>query len=239
MRKVLDIIMREPVLLVLVMLSAGGVWAFVELAEVVTEGDSREIDEWAILALRNPADKADPLGPRWFEELMRDFTALGGYGVLTMLTISVVVFLWIRDRRQTAILVLSAVLGGIVLSTALKSLFDRPRPDLVPHGSFVSTKSFPSGHAMLSAATYLTLGAILAQVEKARRLRMFFLGMGVGLTALVGMSRVYLGVHWPTDVLAGWAAGAAWALACWSIARVIEHHRTNLFTTKKAPAEEP
>ena len=201
-------------------------------------GESREIDEWTILALRNPADKADPLGPKWFEELMRDFTALGGYGILTMLTISVVVFLWIRDRRQTAMLVLVAVVGGIVLSTVLKSVFDRPRPDLVPHGSIVLTKSFPSGHSMMAATTYLTLGAVLAQVEKQRRLRMFFLGMGVGLSILVGMSRVYLGVHWPTDVLAGWAAGAAWALACWSVARVIEHHHTDLFAVKTTDSKQ-
>ena len=225
MKKLLDSILREPVLLTLIILSAGGVWVFVELAQYVTEGDSREFDEWMILSLRNPMDKADPWGPRWFEEVMRDFTALGGYAVLTTLTISVVVFLWIRDRHQMAVLVLTAVLGGILFSTILKSVFDRPRPDLVPHGAFVSTKSFPSGHAMLSAATYLTLGAILAEVEKERRLRVFFLFLGVSLTAIVGVSRIYLGVHWPTDVLAGWVAGAAWALACWTVARLVEQHR--------------
>jgi undecaprenyl-diphosphatase len=199
------------------------VWAFIELADAVNEGESREIDEWVVLSMRDPVDKADPLGPRWFEEMMRDITALGGYAILTPLTISVAVYEWIRNRRRTAMLVIVATMGGILLSTVLKSAFDRPRPDLVPHGSYVLTKSFPSGHAMMAATTYLTLGAIMAQAEKLRSLKIFFLSLGVLLTVLVGISRVYLGVHWPTDVLAGWAAGATWALTCWLAARTIDN----------------
>lgn len=223
MHKLIAVVVREPVLLVLLILSAGGVWAFIELADAVHEGDSREIDEWVVLSMRNPVDKADPLGPPWFEEIMRDITALGGYAILTPLTISVAVYEWIRNRRQTALLVLAATVGGILLSTVLKSAFDRPRPDLVPHGSYVLTKSFPSGHAMMAATTYLTLGAIMAQAEKIRGLKIFFLSLGVMVTVLVGISRVYLGVHWPTDVLAGWAAGATWALICWLAARAIDN----------------
>lgn len=228
MKHLINSIAREPVLLVLIILCCGGVWAFVELAENVNEGDSRAIDEWLILAMRDPADKSDPLGPRWFEEVMRDFTALGGYAILTPLTLAVAAYLWITKRHQMAILVIIATLGGVILSSALKSAFDRPRPDLVPHGSYVLTKSFPSGHAMMAATTYLTLGAIMAQAEKLRALKIFFLLLGITLAVIVGISRVYLGVHWPTDVLAGWVAGAVWALGCWSAARIIEHRRNPL-----------
>jgi undecaprenyl-diphosphatase len=223
MHKFFVFVVREPVLLILLILSAGGAWAFIEVADAVNDGDSRVIDEWLVLSLRDPIDKADPVGPRWFEETMRDITALGGYAILTPLTISVAIYEWIRNRRQTALLVIVATVGGILLSTVLKSAFDRPRPDLVPHGSYVLTKSFPSGHAMMAATIYLTIGAMMAQAEKMRSLKIFFLSLGVLLTVLVGISRLYLGVHWPTDVLAGWAAGATWALICWSVARAIDN----------------
>jgi undecaprenyl-diphosphatase len=104
----------------------------------------------------------------------------------------------------------------------LKEFFERPRPDLVPHGAEVFTASFPSGHAMMSAVVYLTLGALLARVETGLRVKAFVLSVSVLLTVLVGISRVYLGVHWPTDVLAGWTVGAAWAVMCWLIARVLQ-----------------
>lgn len=232
MKKTLRALIKEPVLLALVILSAGGVWVFVELADAVGEGDSHQMDEWLVLALRDPHDRSDPIGPEWLEEVMRDFTALGGYAILTPLTCSVAVYLSLRQRVQTALLVIVAVIGGVLLSNTLKSYFDRPRPELVPHGSYVLTKSFPSGHAMMAATTYLTLGAILAEAEKRRALRVFFLLVGVMLAAAVGISRVYLGVHWPTDVLAGWVAGAAWALACWTLARVLKHRHASAITAR-------
>jgi undecaprenyl-diphosphatase len=221
-KRLLEFAAREPVLLTLVLLITGGVWAFVELAEAVSEGDSRAFDEEMILALRSGKDTADPLGPPWFEEVMRDVTALGGDVILSVITIAVVIYLKLRGQTRLAILLVTAVVGGLILSNLLKSIFDRPRPDLVPHGSHVMTQSFPSGHAMLAAVTYLTLGAIMAEAEQKRQLKAFFLGVGVTLTIGVGISRVYLGVHWPTDVLAGWCAGAAWALACWTIAHLID-----------------
>jgi undecaprenyl-diphosphatase len=229
MRRFVSTILHEPVLLGLIILSAGGVWVFIELAEAVAEGDSHRIDEWLIVALRDPADRADPLGPRWFEEAMRDLTALGGYAILTPLTCFVAIYLWIRKQWQMALLVVVATVGGIVLSSILKSYFDRPRPDLVPHISHVLTKSFPSGHAMMAATTYLTLGAIMAEAETNRALRIFFLCLGVILAVLVGISRIYLGVHWPTDVLAGWVAGAVWAICCWTLARAFDRrHRPRI-----------
>jgi undecaprenyl-diphosphatase len=209
-------------LLVLVLV-AGGIWLFAEIAEEVNAGNTHQIDEEILLALRNPADRADPLGPRWVEETERDFTALGGIGVLTLLTLAVSTYLVLDGKHRAAVLVLIAVGGALLWTNLLKHGFQRPRPDLVPHGSYVYTTSFPSGHSMLSAATYLTLGALLARVQPHRRMKVFLLGFAALLTLLVGISRVYLGVHWPTDVLAGWTAGGVWALICWFLARWLQH----------------
>jgi undecaprenyl-diphosphatase len=208
--------------LVLVFLLAGAVWGFAELADEVFEGETGGFDRWLILTLRNPADLTDPLGPAWLEEMGRDFTALGGVGVLTLLTLAAAGFLLLRRQGHAALLLLAAVGGGILLSSLMKHGFSRPRPELVPHGSYIYTSSFPSGHSMMSAVTYLTLGALLARAEARRRIKAYLLILAVLLTFSVGLSRVYLGVHWPTDVLAGWTAGAAWAMACWLAARWLQ-----------------
>lgn len=194
---------------------AAVLFAFTELADAVVEGDTRAFDEFLLLGLRSAADPSDPLGPRWLEEMMRDFTALGGTGVLSAVTLFVVGFLFLTRKGHAAATVAVAVVSGLLLSQALKWGFARPRPDLVPHGQTVYTQSFPSGHAMLSAVVYLTLGALLARTQPRRRVKLYFLAVAALLTVVVGVSRVYLGVHWPTDVLAGWTVGAGWALLCW------------------------
>ena len=199
-----------------------GVWGFIELAENVGEGETLHFDEWAVRALREADDPADPLGPHWLEEIGRDLTALGGNAVLTLFTLAVAGFLWMRGMHQALALLAVAVLGGLLISTGLKEFFDRPRPSLVPHLSATYTSSFPSGHSMLSAATYLTLGALLARFVKERQLKAYFLIVAMLLTAMVGISRVYLGVHYPTDVLAGWTAGLVWALLCWLAALYLQ-----------------
>jgi undecaprenyl-diphosphatase len=193
-------------------------WVFVEIAGEVIEGDITRFDRMLLMALRSAGDPSDPIGPRWFEEAARDITGLGGHAVLTFVTLAAIAYLVMTGKRHAALLVLVAVGGGMLLSTMLKLGFARPRPDLVPHGVRVYTASFPSGHAMLSAVTYLTLGALLARVEPSRRAKAFLLGLAILLTVLIGMSRVYLGVHWPSDVLAGWCGGAAWAALCWFVA---------------------
>lgn len=211
--------------LLLLAIAAAGAWAFIELADLVREGDSLAFDRAMLLALRDPADPADLLGPGWLEAVGRDITALGGGGVLALITAATAAYLILIGKPHAAVFVVVAVLGGLVLSTVLKIGFARPRPDLVPHAAVVYTPSFPSGHAMLSAATYLTLGALLARMHAQRAVKVFFLGMAVVLTVLVGVSRIYLGVHWPTDVLAGWAAGAVWASVCLLAARWFQRRR--------------
>ncbi len=214
-RRSLALARAEIVTLAILLGIAGGAWGFLELAEAVGEGSTEAFDRAVILALRNPADPTDPLGPLWFEEMMRDITALGSNFFITLATLSVIIYLLMIRKRHAALLVLVAVAGGTMLSYGLKLVFERLRPDLVPHGAEVYTASFPSGHATLAAVTFLTLGILLTRLQVGRRVKAFFLGMSVLLTLLVGVSRVYLGVHWPTDVLAGWAIGSAWAMFIW------------------------
>jgi undecaprenyl-diphosphatase len=121
--------------------------------------------------------------------------------------------------------VLVSIVGGLLLSSGLKAMVSRPRPDVVPHLSIVYTSSFPSGHSMLSAVVYLTLGSLLAATTQQTVLRIYVLAVAVLLSVIVGVSRVYLGVHYPTDVLAGWVAGLGWALLCWLVARWMQRRR--------------
>jgi undecaprenyl-diphosphatase len=207
----------EQSILMIGALLAGFVWGFVELAAEVVEGGTEALDRALLLALRDPDDHLEPRGPAWLEEMMRDFTALGGVGVLTLLTIMAAGYLLLTGKRRAALDVVVSIAGGIVLSSLIKAGFDRPRPDLVPYGSQVYTASFPSGHSMMAAVVYLTLGALIARLRASVRVKAFVLSFSVLLTVLVGISRVYLGVHWPTDVLGGWAMGAAWALLCWLV----------------------
>lgn len=210
---------REVALLIALLLLTGGAWGFIELADEVLEGQTQTFDEWMLLALRNPADLSDPVGPEWVEELGRDFTALGGVGILLLVTVAAVGYLLLKHRRRTALFVAVAIGGGMLMSQLLKMGFSRPRPDLVPHETYVYTTSFPSGHSMMSALTYLTLTVVLAYLLRARRReQLYLLVVAVVLTVAIGVSRVYMGVHYPTDVLAGWTAGTFWALLSWVVA---------------------
>lgn len=216
---------RELVTMALVAVVAGGLWVFLEVAEAVSDDEVRALDRSVLLAMREPSDPADPLGPRWVEEMGRDLTALGGVAVVTLVSVAAALFLWMARRPRSLALLLVAVAGGQLLSLLLKRGFARPRPDLVPHESFVYTASFPSGHSMMSAVVYLTLGALLARVLPRRRMKALVIACALGATALTGVSRVYLGVHWPTDVLAGWAIGASWAVGCWLVADLLDRRR--------------
>ncbi|HEX8902471.1 phosphatase PAP2 family protein [Vitreimonas sp.] len=193
------------------------IFLFAEIADEVMEGETRALDERVLLALRT-SDSADPIGPAWLEQSVADITALGGFAVLTLVTLLAGGYLAVQRKWGGALMLLVATIGGTAISEGLKLGFNRPRPDLVAHVVETTSMSFPSGHAMLSAVTYLTLGALLARTQEKRRLRGYILGAAILVTLLIGLSRIYLGVHWPTDVLAGWCLGAAWAMLCWSIA---------------------
>jgi undecaprenyl-diphosphatase len=149
---------------------------------------------------------------------MRDISSLGDWTVLSLVVIFAVGLLLCLRRYRTAGFVLASALGGVLISIALKILIDRARPAdaIVP----VSGPSFPSGHSMLSAIIYLTLAWITSAVIPRWRVRSYIIGFSLFLAGLVGISRLYLGVHYLTDVLAGWTVGLAWALLC----RRIEFH---------------
>jgi undecaprenyl-diphosphatase len=200
-----------------------GLWSFVLLAYAVSQGSVPRFDEWMIRLLRNPSDPSDPIGPRWLGEMGRDLTALGGVAALCLFTAAVAGYLLISRKYRGLWFLLGATLSGLLMCGLLKNLFERPRPDIVPHLSYVSTTSFPSGHSVLSAVVYLTLGSLLARLVEHRGLKLYFLGIALFLSFLVGVSRVYLGVHYPTDVLAGWSIGLAWAMLCALVAR--HYHR--------------
>lgn len=201
---------------------AAGTWLFVAIADSVVEGHTQTFDRRILLAFRHPSDLT-PIGPPAVRDAARDVTALGGVAVLGLLTVITAGFLSMDGKRRMALFVCASVLSGLAASLILKDAFHRPRPDIVPHEAYFSTASFPSGHSMLSALTYLTLGALLARSHTRKRLKAYVLAVAAILSFLVGVSRVYLGVHWPSDVLAGWTAGAVWAVLCWLAARWLQH----------------
>ncbi len=147
-------------------------------------------------------------------------------GILFTAILAAVFYLLLAGRRATALFVFVAVAGGQVLASLAKLEVDRPRPELVSHLVTETSLSFPSGHAMLSAVTYLTLGTLAARFARGRAAKIYLLSLAVLVTLMVGVSRVYLGVHWPSDVLAGWCAGFAWAMLCWLAARLLQRRRT-------------
>ncbi len=199
-----------------------GVLAFIKIADVVGAGRWQSWDERMLRSLRDPADLSRPIGPSWTKELARDLTSLGGGAVLGLVTAAVVGFLLIQRAFHAVLLVLVATLGGWFLEASLKDVFGRPRPQLVPHLTQASSWSFPSGHSLMSATVYLTLGALLARLVERHALKLYLVGVALFVTLLVGVSRVYVGVHYPTDVLAGWSAGLSWAVFCWLLARFLQ-----------------
>lgn len=206
--------------------SAALLAAFAILGSEVLEGETAAFDRWVLLGLRHPGDPALPLGPAWLVRATVDFTALGGVAVLTLVTFVAAGFLLTSRKPALALFLLAAIGGGALVSSILKSVFLRPRPELVEHLVQVNSASFPSGHAMNSAIVYLTLAALLARSMADWRLRIYLLLVSMLLVVLIGFTRVYVGVHWPTDVLAGWSVGAAWAIVCSLLAQRLQRTAT-------------
>ncbi|MEI2386379.1 phosphatase PAP2 family protein [Breoghania sp. JC706] len=196
---------------VLIAVLAFSGWAFINIADEMSEGELDHIDHVLFLSLREPGNPQQLLGPPWLEEAALEITALGGFPVIILLTTMVCGGLLAARRPATSAFVALSVAGGAALSTGLKMLFERPRPDLVKHLDIIHTASFPSGHATISTLTYLTLAALIARVVTRRRVRVYLIACALILAVMIGLSRIYLGVHWPSDVAAGWALGTAWA----------------------------
>jgi undecaprenyl-diphosphatase len=214
---------QEAIVLFTAFLIVVALFGFLELAEEMREGEMHEFDAWLLRLLRRTDNPALLVGPRWIAEAVTDITALGGTAVLVMVLLGAIGHLALQHRYSAAALVLVASAGGGLLSESLKLFFARDRPDVVPHLVTVEGLSFPSGHSMASTVIYLTLGALLARFAARRRIRIYVLAISLGLTFLIGITRVCLGVHYPTDVLAGWSAGLAWALLCWLGARYLQY----------------
>jgi undecaprenyl-diphosphatase len=184
------------------------------------EGETLAFDKQIVQAFRKADDPSRPIGPAWLEGALLDITAIGGPTVLTLVVLGVIGFLVLQARYHSAVAILLTAASGEILNAAMKAAFMRPRPSVVPHLRAAFETSFPSGHAMQSAIIYLTLGAVLMRLAERRVTKIYCCTVAMGLTFLVGLSRVYLGVHYPTDVLAGWIVGLFWASVCW----LIEQH---------------
>lgn len=197
-------------------------WGFKVLAEEVSEQDTAAFDRAVLTALRQGPNNVDLVGPVWVENAAADLTALGSFPVAFVLSLLVMGYLLLSRNWTHAINVFVSIAGGSVLVMLLKDVFMRPRPPIVPEIYNLSSSSFPSGHATTAAVVYLTLGILFARVAGRRRLAVYIIASSFFLTFLVGLTRVALGVHYPTDVFGGWALGAGWALFCWVVITVWE-----------------
>ena len=207
-----------------VLLVVGAAWLFAALAWAALHGESHALDEAVLRALRDPLAPARLRGPAWLAGAARDVTALGSHAVLVPLFVAAAVFLVLLRKPALALGVLVAGSGAMWLNGTLKQLFARPRPQVVPPLVSVGNASFPSGHALLAAAVYLSIAVLVARLVPYRRVRLYVLGLAATLVVLVGISRVVLGVHYPTDVVAGWVVGGLWALLCGIAARALQRH---------------
>jgi undecaprenyl-diphosphatase len=202
-------------------------FTFVALAGEVMEGDTLAFDTKIVRAFRKAGDPSTPIGPGWIESMLFDLTALGGPTVLGLVVVSVVGFLLLQQRYRTALFIFLTSTTGEIIGYGMKQVFMRARPTVVVQLRQAFETSFPSGHAMESAIVYLTLGTLLMRIAERRLTKIYCLGMAMLLTFLVGVSRVYLGVHYPTDVLGGWIVGMVWASICWLAAQHYEVGRRN------------
>jgi undecaprenyl-diphosphatase len=211
----------EARVLIGVMLAAGAVSAFLNVADEMGEGETEAFDRKLILLLRTPGDLNNPVGSKNVEEAVRDITALGGTTLVMVVSVVAVLSFLFHKKRIHALVMAAVVLAAWASSAATKALYARPRPDLVPHEAYVYSASFPSGHSTMAAAAFLTLAMLVASLEPRRRSKALAYALAGFVIVGVGVSRVYLGVHWPSDVLAGWCLGAAWALAGWLALRFL------------------
>ena len=217
------------------LIAVGGVVGFVHITSEILRGEKAGPDRFILLALRVPGHPEKPIGPAWLLQSAIDLSALGGFTFIWLFTLATLGFLLLIRRWAAAGVFFLAIAGASGLNAVLKLGIHRARPEVVPHLAEVSNASFPSGHAMISAATYMTVGALLAQTQPSRLVRTYLVSLSIVLALMIGISRLYLGVHWPSDVLAGWFLGGAWALLFWSLA----HHAERILGVQPTEAGTP
>jgi undecaprenyl-diphosphatase len=240
-RRLFQAARTEIAALAALLIVAVGVLSFIELSDDVTEADSQAFDLAVLHAVRPFVDDPGrPWGPWWLHEAAADLTSLGGVAVLGLFAIIAVVFLLLQRKRLSALLLVVGLAGGVMLSEGLKAVFGRERPPVVYQAVETINASFPSGHALLSAVFYLTLGVMLTRAFSQKRLKAYALGVAVLMTLIVGVTRIYLGAHWASDVFAGWSVGAAWAMALWLVSWfVAKRQRRAHAHLQDAPDPEP
>ncbi|WP_292021500.1 MULTISPECIES: phosphatase PAP2 family protein [unclassified Brevundimonas] len=219
LRRILTVARTEIAALTALLVMAGGVLSFIEIADDMTEADGQAFDQHVLALMRPYADDPGrPWGPWWLKEAAADITSLGGISVLGLFALIVIVFLLSQRKWLSSVLLVLGLAGGVALSEGLKAVFERERPPAAMQAVETINASFPSGHALLSTVFYLSVAVMLTRAFPRRRFKAFVLGVGMLMALLVGMTRIYLGAHWASDVLAGWAVGAAWAMALWLVA---------------------
>ncbi len=197
-------------------------WSVLGVSDLFDSGRIQQFDESILIALRHADDMHQLRGPDWLKDFMRDVTALGGAPVLILISLGVIGYLILQKSYRSLALVIIATVSGLLMSLILKFYFIRPRPEVVPHLMTETTPSFPSGHSMMSAVIYFTLAALLTRLETSNKIRIYTISLTLFVVFIVGISRVFLGVHYPTDVLGGWTFGLFWAMLCWYLARYLQ-----------------
>jgi len=201
------------------------VWGGLELRNFFVFERAQQFDEWLLLSVRDAENPEMLFGPHWVDEAVRDITALGGPAVMTFMIIAVMGYLLLKRNYRSAALVIVATVGGLIISLLLKDFFMRDRPLIVPALMVETSPSFPSGHSMLSAIVYLTLGSLLTRLEISARIRVYTISVAIFIAALIGITRILLGVHYPTDVIFGWIAGFFWASLCWFVMMILQDQK--------------
>ncbi len=220
--------LNEVKVLLIVLSVLAGVLIFISIADEVVEGETQHFDNFILKSLRVPGDVSTPAFPGWVTDAMEDITSLGSGTVIVLVTLFVTGYLLLRRKYYWLAFVLIATIGGALLVWGLKEFIGRTRPTVVTHLLEEKSLSFPSGHSMMSAIVYLTQATLLSRIEDTRKARIYIISVALLLSFLIGISRIYIGVHYPTDVLAGWIAGISWALLCWYVSLFLERRRQQL-----------
>lgn len=215
----------EVRILLIILPVLAGILIFISIADLVTEGETQQFDNYILKSLREPDDFSQPAFPEWVTSAMKDITSLGSGAVIVLFTLIVTGYLLLQKKYYWLMLVLIATIGGAILVWGLKEFIGRTRPAVVTQLIEEKSLSFPSGHSMMSAIVYLTQAVLLSRIERNRKVKIYIISTALLLTIFIGISRIYLGVHYPTDVLAGWVAGISWALLCWYTASFLERRK--------------